>query len=202
MITSVSEYIDSFIYDTNDGINWKYLKSSRKLKKQIGDIIFEINFYSSKYNDANLHIEVRSECRVWYRKYDKSHTIKSAIANIPLLENRKYWWDITDNKNRDTILQLLKSEISAKVIHYSSEMETDFNHGLLHLIYNYGFSAYCNSIQLIDELLGREEALKAANAYSKAFTPAEQNVIKRFMNGENALVNERNLRYILENRLI
>lgn len=202
MSISVKEYIDSFINEINNEINWKYLKSSRKLKKQINDIVFEINFYSSKYNGVDSHVEIRSECRVWCRKYDKSLTVKSSIANISFLMNKEYWWDITGEKNRKAVLQLLLQEINTKVISFTSEMEADFNSGLLNLIYNHGFSAYSNSIQLLDELLGREEALKVANKYAKAFTQAEQNMIRRFISGESDLVNEKNLRYMIDNHLI
>ena len=202
MNISVKDYIDSFINDINNEINWKYLKSSRKLKKQISDMVFEINFYSSKYNGVDSHVEIRSECRVWCKKYDKSLTIKSSIAIISFLTNKEYWWDITGEENRKAILQLLLQEINAKVISFTSEMEVDFDNGLLNLIYNHGFSAHSNSIQLLDALLGREEASKAANEYAKAFTQAEQNMIKHFVSGECDLVNEKNLRYMIDNHLI
>lgn len=80
MTISVKEYIDSFINDINSEINWEYIKSSKTLKEQIKDIVFEINFYSPKYNSGDTHVEIRSECRIWYRKYDKSLTVKSAVA--------------------------------------------------------------------------------------------------------------------------
>ncbi|MCM1214564.1 MAG: hypothetical protein NC331_03550 [Lachnospiraceae bacterium] len=199
MITSVKEYLDSFINDINTAINWKYLKSSRKLKKQIGDIVFEINFYSSKYNSVDSHIEIRSECRVWYRKYDASNTVKSGIAYIAFLEKKQYWWDIAREKDRNAILQSLLQEINTKVIPFTSEMEADFDSGLLHLIYSHGLNAYSNSIQLIDELFGREEAIRAAREYAKSFKPMERRMIKQYANEKNTLVNERNLRYMLEN---
>ena len=202
MITSVKESIGSFINDINNEINWKYLKSSKKLKKQINDIVFEINFYSSKYNGSDTHIEIRSECRIWCRKYDKSLTVKSAIANIAFLTDKNYWWDITSEGNRKSTLQSLIQEINAKVISCTTEMETNFNSGLLKLIYSHGFNAHSNSIQLIDELLGREEALKAAGEYSKSFTPADHHLIKRYSNREIDLINEKNLRYMLDNHLI
>ena len=42
MSVSVTEYIDLFIEDVNNAINWKYLKSRRVLKKEINDIVFQI----------------------------------------------------------------------------------------------------------------------------------------------------------------
>ncbi len=82
------------------------------------------------------------------------------------------------------------------------EMERDFAGGLKSLVYGYGFKAFFNSIRLIDERLGREEALKAAGEYARGFTKMEKTILKGFAKGERSLVNERNLRYMIENRLI
>lgn len=202
MNVSVKEYIDSFIMDVNNEINWKYLKSSRELKKEINDIVFQIGFTSSKYNSSDSHIEIRCGCGVWCKKYDKSLTINSGIAGISFLEDKEYWWDIRSDKNRKAVLHSLIQEINTKVIPFTAEMENDFNSGLLKLIYSYGFYSVSNSIQLIDELFGREEALIAANQYSKSFTKLEQNMVKRFIKGEIDLVNEKNLRYMIDNHLI
>ena len=58
MSETVKEYIDSFIMDVNQIIKWKYLKSRRELKKQINELVFQIDFYSSKYNYCS-DIEIR-----------------------------------------------------------------------------------------------------------------------------------------------
>lgn len=199
---AIKEYIDSFINDINQEINWNQLKSRKQLKKIIHDLVFQIDFYSSKFNNMDSHIEIRSECRIWYKKYDKSLTVNSSIANIAFLEENGYWWDITGKDKREIVLRSIIGEIKAKVIPVTDELENNFNNGLLQLIYSYGFIPYNNSIQLIDELAGREEAIKAANEYSNKFTKAEKNLIKRFLNGEINLVNEKNLRYIIDNHLI
>lgn len=197
----VKECIDSFIMDINHAIDWKYLKSRRMLKKQVNEIIFQIDFYSSKYND-NSRIEIRSECRVWCRRYDKSLTIKSGIANISFLAEAGYWWDIQKENSRENTFQPIIKEIQTKVLPIVEEMEKDYNSGLRELVYRYGFNAFSNSIQFIDEVLGREEAFHAAGEYSKNFSEMERNILKRFARGECKLVNERNLHYMIENQLI
>lgn len=197
----VKECIDSFIMDINHAIDWKYLKSRRMLKKQVNEIIFQIDFYSSKYND-NSRIEIRSECRVWCRRYDKSLTIKSGIANISFLAEAGYWWDIQKENSRENTFQSIIKEIQTKVLPIVEEMEKDYNSGLRELVYRYGFNAFSNSIQFIDEVLGREEAFRAAGEYSKNFSEMERNILKRFARGECKLVNERNLHYMIENQLI
>ncbi|MDE6737674.1 MAG: hypothetical protein K2K07_01070 [Lachnospiraceae bacterium] len=154
MSVSVTEYIDSFIVDVNNAINWKYLKSRRVLKKEINDIVFQIDFYSSKFNSTGSRIEIKSECRVWCRKYDKSLTVKSGIADIAFMEDKGCWWDIRDEDNRNTVLHSLLQELAA------------------------------------------------ANEYMKNMSVSEQKMIGRFMNGENDLVNERNLRYMIDYHLI
>ena len=197
----VKECIDSFIMDINHAIDWKYLKSRRMLKKQVNEIIFQIDFYSSNYND-NSRIEIRSECRVWCRRYDKSLTIKSGIANISFLAEAGYWWDIQKENSRENTFQPIIKEIQTKVLPIVEEMEKDYNSGLRELVYRYGFNAFSNSIQFIDEVLGREEAFHAAGEYSKNFSEMERNILKRFARGECKLVNERNLHYMIENQLI
>lgn len=197
----VKECIDSFIMDINHAIDWKYLKSRRMLKKQVNEIIFQIDFYSSKYND-NSRIEIRSECRVWCRRYDKSLTIKSGIANISFLAEAGYWWDIQKENSRENTFQSIIKELQTKVLPIVEEMEKDYNSGLRELVYRYGFNAFFNSIQFIDEVLGREEAFRAAGEYSKNFSEMERNILKRFARGECKLVNERNLHYMIENQLI
>lgn len=202
MCETSKEYIQSFIVDINKEINWSYLKSNRSLKKKINDIVFQIDFYSSKYNDINSRVEVRSECRVWCRAYDKSLTIRSGIANIPFLTEWEYWWSILNEDNRSEVLGLLIKEIQIKVIPFVTEMERNYNSGLRKLIYDYGLNAYSNSIQLLDETLGREEALCAANQYADNFTEMEAAILRRYAKGECDLISERNLRYMIVNHFV
>lgn len=110
MISSAKEYIDSFICEINDEIQWKYVKSQRELKKEIGDIVFCIGFKSSKYNNINTHIEIRSGYGVYCRAYDKVPGVDPYIFIYPFLEDHEYWWDIT-NGNREKI----KSELVAEI---------------------------------------------------------------------------------------
>ncbi len=201
MSETVKEYIDSFIMDVNQIIKWKYLKSRRELKKQINELVFQIDFYSSKYNYCS-DIEIRSECRIWCKRYDRSLTMKSGIAGIPFRTDAEYWWDITDENSREKVFLSMIEGIKTKVLPVVEELEKDYSSGLLKLIYRYGFDAFSNSIQLIDEFFGREEALKAANAYSEGFKKTESNILKRYIKGECCLENERNLHYMVENRLI
>lgn len=201
MSETVKEYIDSFIMDVNQIINWRYLKRRRELKKQINELVFQIDFYSSKYNSCS-EIEIRSECRIWCKSYDRSLTMKSGIARISFGTDAKYWWDITSESSRKKVFLSIIEEIQTNVLPIVEELEKDYSSGLLKLIYRYGFDAYSNSIQLIDETLGREEALRAANEYSGNFTKMEKNMLDRFANGECCLENEKNLHYIMENHLI
>ena len=201
MSETVKERMEFFIIDVNQVIDWKYLKSKRVLKKQIKEIVFQIDFYSSKHNNDS-RVEIRSECRAWCRNYDKSLTIKSAIANISFLAEAGYWWDITSEKSREEVFQSMIEEIQTKVLSIVEELEKDYSSGLKKLVCRHGFSAYSNAIQLIDETLGREEALQAADEYSRNFSEMEKNLLKRFANGECNLVNERNLHYMIENQLI
>lgn len=54
MISSAKEYIDLFISEINDEIQWKNVRSQRELKKEIGDIVFLMNT-SEEIRRLRLH---------------------------------------------------------------------------------------------------------------------------------------------------
>lgn len=200
MTTSVKEYIDSFIGEINDEIQWKHLKSSRELKKTINDIVFQIDFYSSKYNDLNANIEIRCECHIWCKAYEKKNNVNSALFLIPILEDFEYWRDITNN-NRDKIKAEIISEIKEKIVPLATALETDYNGGIQALADIPQFSRFTNSLKLFDERLGREKAASVAQAYVKLFSELDKKLAVQYINGENKLINEHNLRYLIDNNL-
>ena len=201
MISSAKEYIDLFICEINDEIQWKYVKSCSELKKQIGDIVFHINFYSSKYNNLNTQIEIRSDCSVCCRAYDKIPGVDPYILGYPLLEDHEYWWDIT-NDNREKIKSEIVSEIKTKIIPLAEALEADFSSGLQALASSGEYQRYWNSLMFFDEYLGRDEAIEIAQTYVAQFTDADRHLTRQYLKGENALINEHNLKYLIDNNLV
>ena len=67
---NVEEAKTRLIYELSIITGFKYLKSG-VLKKTIKDIVFEINFFSSKWNVSEQSIEINADLRLVYKKYGK-----------------------------------------------------------------------------------------------------------------------------------
>ena len=80
IFNSVDETISLFITKLSESTGFKYLKSRRALKKVVGSIVFEVLFFSSKWNEAGKSIEINADFRVSYKKYGAASTIHSIIA--------------------------------------------------------------------------------------------------------------------------
>ncbi len=192
MVTA-KEYIDAFIAEVNEEIQWNYLKSSKTLKKKIGDVVFEIDFYSSKYNGMDAQIELRSECRVWCNY--------GMIAILPFLENWDYWWDITNSSKRQQVKKSLLAEIEKKVLSVVSVMQEDFVKGVMAIVTRNSFDRFSSSLQFIDEYVGREQAIELAKSYVDKFSSVDWMRAKSYLNGTDDLCNEHNLKYLIDNQL-
>lgn len=192
-MATVKESIDAFIAEVNEEIQWKYLKSSRTLKKKIGDVVFEIEFYSSKYNGMDTQIEIRSECRVWCSY--------GMIAFFPFLENWDYWWDITSLSQRQQIKRELVMEIKQKVLSVVSVLQDNFVKGAMAIVTKDSFDRFSSGLQFIDEYVGREQAIELAKSYVDKFSSVDRMQAKSYLNGNDDLCNEYNLKYLIDNKL-
>lgn len=65
-ILSVEETKTRLICELSTVTGFKYLKSGI-LKKTVKDIVFEINFFSSKWNASGQSIEVNADLRIIYK---------------------------------------------------------------------------------------------------------------------------------------
>ena len=76
MSEKVNDTIALFISKLSETTGYKYLKSRRSLKKTIGQIVFEVLFFSSKWNDDN-NIEINADFRVSYKNtvLHQQHTV-------------------------------------------------------------------------------------------------------------------------------
>lgn len=192
-MATIKEYVDAFIAEVNEEIQWKYLKSSRNLKKKIGSVVFEIDFYSSKYNGMDAQIEIRSECRVWWND--------GLIAVFPFLENWDYWWDITSASQYQQVKEGLVAEIERKVLPMISIMQENFENGAMAIVTRDSFDRFSSDLQFINECVGREQAIELAKSYVDNFSSADWARAKSYLNGEDDLCNEHNLKYLIDNEL-
>ena len=58
---TVEEATEKIFTKLTDSTGWKFLKSQRSLKKTFKDLIFEILFFSSKWNASGQNVEINAE---------------------------------------------------------------------------------------------------------------------------------------------
>ncbi len=109
---------------------WKFLKSQQCLKMQIKDMIFEIQFYASKYNCSYESVEINCDFNIWCRKFDKCCSVKSAIGCYSFRPEKEYWYDISDEEKLEKVLMELKEKIKEYVLPITDKFEDNYEKGL------------------------------------------------------------------------
>ena len=104
-----NETISLFISKLSETTGYKYLKSSRSLKKTVGQIVFEVLFFSSKWNDDNI-IEINADFRVSYIKFGAASTIHGIVASKSFRPEQGYWFDISSEDKNEILEQLSESD--------------------------------------------------------------------------------------------
>ena len=105
---------------------WKFLKSQRCLRKRIGNIVFDISFYSSKYNASGECIEANCEFEFWNAQFDKSCTVNSKIGFAFFQPPNAYWYDISTETKLTVAIDDIKGKIDAYVIPLVIRFEDDY----------------------------------------------------------------------------
>ena len=100
-ILNVEDAKTRLIQELSEVTGFKYLKSG-VLKKSVKDIVFEIHFFSSKWNVSGQSIEINAELRLVYKKYGKL-PVDNIVALMSYQPNNGYWYDIsTESKLLET----------------------------------------------------------------------------------------------------
>lgn len=122
LYTSLSEYT-----------GWKYLKSQCCIRKRVGDIVFDINFYSSKWNVFGEHIEVQCEFAFWSKQFDKICNVNSKIGFVSLQPKNNDWYDIYTEKKLHAAIVDLKGKIDDYAIPLVKRFEDDYCDAIAYL---------------------------------------------------------------------
>lgn len=119
------------IYDSLTAYTgWKFLKSRQCLKMQIKDMIFEIQFFASKYNCSYESVEINCDFNIWCRKLDKCCNVKSIIGCYSFRHEKEYWYDISDEEKLEKVLMELKEKIKEYVLPITDKFEDNYEKGL------------------------------------------------------------------------
>ena len=155
----VDEAMEILYDEIEKTLNWKFIKSRKTFKKVVEDLVFEITFFSSKWNKSYENIEIQCEFRLWCKKFGKSYNVNSAVGFFSLNPLNESWWNITTNFHLENTLKCLREIIKSKVIPVLNKFETNVSTAANDFAKEPVFSEYNISVQFIDMYAGREQAV-------------------------------------------
>lgn len=136
---NVAEAKTRLIQELSEITGFKYLKSG-VLKKTVKDIVFEIYFFSSKWNESGQSIEINAELRLIYKTYGKL-PVDNVVASMSYQPENGYWYDIsTESRLLETrnILEKRFQETAMDLVH---RFENNYHSAVQYLFFE-GFEKY------------------------------------------------------------
>ena len=123
------------------------------LKKTLKNLVFEINFYTSKWNESHKNIEVNAEFRLVNKDYGKLPSNVNNIVAWMAYQPDTYWYDITTEEKLNDTFSELNNRIQSTAVKLFSEFEKDPVAATKILFENY-FDECSVSIDFVADMLG------------------------------------------------
>ncbi len=199
---SVKEAVDNLLKQISERIGWKMVKGQRCIKKTVGDLVFQINIYSSKWNRSYENIEIQCGCQLWCKKFDKTLNTKSQVGYYKFAAE---WWVITDSDNLSNTINNLCKQIEETILPLSKQFETDFIEGVKALAVKDIYSQYNVRLEFIDAYAGREYVKEIAKNYYESLSEIIKQDIIRYKQGAKDkawMINPSNLKYIVDKNIL
>ena len=181
---NVAEAKTRLIQELSEITGFKYLKSG-VLKKTVKDIVFEINFFSSKWNESGQSIEINAELRLIYKTYGKLPVDNVVASMSRLLETR----NILEKRFQETAMDLVH------------RFENNYHSAVQYLFFE-GFEKYDVHLDFIAEHLGQEAIKDKAHQIYVGLSDEVKEQIVQYQNGarnKTWMLNRCNLKYIVDN---
>jgi len=204
-ILSVEEAFERLLQQISERIGWKPEKSRRCIKKTIGDLVFQINFYSSKWNKSHEKIEIQCECQLWCKKFDKIFNVKSQVGHYQFVDDHAIWWVVTTRNDLSKTIENLCKQIEETVLILSRQFETDFTEAVKTLANKDIYNKYSVRLEFIDIYAGREYAKGIAKDYYDSLSEIMKQDVIRYKQGAKDkawMINPSNLKYIVDNNIL
>lgn len=213
-VLSVDEALATLAEQLSQKIDWKYLKSKRCFKKVIGDVVFELNFYTSKWNVSHERVEIRCGLSMWCKKFDKTCNVHSSIGHYgfgPL--SGDYYWDIVHEENIPTVVSELYEQMESTILDLCKRFEENVVEAVKYLAQPEQLHKYHIYLDFIDVYAGRSYAEAGAKAYYENLDDEikvkfKENYESMINGGEavnsygkNSMINRENFKIIIENRI-
>ena len=200
-ILNVTEAKTRLIQELSEITGFKYLKSG-VLKKNVKDIVFEINFFSSKWNESGQSIEINAELRLIYKKYGKL-PVDNVVASMCYQPENGYWYDISTESKLLETRNILEKRFQESAIDLVNRFENDYNSAVEYLFFK-GFEKYDVQLDFIAEHLGPAAIKdKAQQIYDELSDEVKEQVVQ-YQNGarnKTWMLNRCNLKYIVDNNI-
>lgn len=165
---------------------WRYLKSTHELKKQVGDVVFEVGIESSWSNSADS-ARVRMPCICWCRSISKKYTQPATIMNFrfePTCTDSSEWWQLITPGEYAQAVEDAAKQFEQTMLPLTERFGTDYEGAVRDFALD-GFSnayiprTFCR-VQYAGHVLGEDFARQAAAGQYAAKTEREK---QGFRNG-------------------
>ena len=180
---------------------FKYLKSG-VLKKTVKDIVFEINFFTSKWNVSGQSIEINADLRLVYKKYGKL-PVDNVVASMSYNPADGYWYDISTESQLLETRNILEQRFRETALDLVNRFECDYKSAIQYLFFE-GFEKYNVHLDFIADNLGQEVIKgKAQQIYEELSDEVKEQVVQ-YQNGaknKSWMLNRCNLKYIVDNEM-
>ena len=206
-IYSVEEAQNKIISMLIESTGWKYLKGRNCLKKAVQDLVFEINLFSSKWNQSHQSVEMNADLRIAYKKYG-SVPVNNIVASVQYLPDKDklgdgYWFDISTEKKLLDVYKDLNDRIQSTAVRVAMDFESDCV-GATERLFNEHFEVYNVHLDFVADILGMDAIKgKAKDVYNNLSDEYKRQVAD-YKNGDRSkswMINRSNLKYIVDNGL-
>lgn len=183
---------------------FKYLKSG-VLKKSIKDIVFEIYFFSSKWNVSGQRIEINAELRLTYKKYGKlPSSINNVVAFMEYHPMEGHWYDISTESKLFETKNILEQRFRESAMDLADRFEKDYNAAIQYLFFE-GFEKYNVYLDFIADNLGKAVVKEKAQQIYEELSDEVKEQVVQYQNGarnKGWMLNRCNLKYIVDNNML
>lgn len=202
-VLNVEEAKARLICDLSTVTGFKYLKSG-VLKKTIKDIVFEINFSSSKWNASGQSIEINADLRLVYKKYGKlPSNVNNIVASMSYNPLDEYWYDISTESKLLQTKDILEKRFRETVMDLVNRFDEDYNAAIKYLFFE-GFEKYNVYLDFVADNLGQEIIKDKAQQIYDGLSDEYKKQVMQYQNGarnKSWMLSRCNLKYIVDNNL-
>lgn len=200
---SVEEATQKLFSDLSETTGWKYLKSQRCLKKTVKDLVFEINFFSSKWNLSYQSVEISAEFRLCCKSYGKL-AVNNIIASISYHPDHDTWYDISTEDKLRSVQEELNDRIQNTAVRLCAQFEKD-PLAATESLFREHFDEYNVHLDYIADQLGTDAVREKAQKLYDGLSREMKRQVSEYKNGarnKSWMINRCNLKYVIDHDLV